>query len=85
MEHDHSSHRSDDRRPGPRVGPALFFWVLLGIGVTLLVLEHRAHLLGVLPYLLLLACLVMHFFMHGGHGGHDSAHRDEHQDNQDNG
>jgi hypothetical protein len=32
--------------------------------------EHRAHLFGVLPYLLLLACPLMHFFMHGRHGGH---------------
>jgi hypothetical protein len=24
----------------------------------------------VLPFLVLLACPLMHFFMHGGHGGH---------------
>lgn len=51
-------------------------------GVTLLVLgavagfflltEHRAHVLGVLPYLLILACPLMHLFMHHGHGqGHE--------------
>ena len=28
---------------------------------------HSAHLLGVLPYLLILACPLMHIFMHGGH------------------
>ena len=35
--------------------------------------EHRAHLLGALPYLLLLGCVFMHFFMHRGHhhGGDD--------------
>ena len=32
--------------------------------------EHRAHLLGALPYLLFLACPLLHFFMHRGHGGH---------------
>lgn len=36
--------------------------------------EHRAHLLGFLPYALLLACPIMHLFHHGGHdhgqGGH---------------
>ncbi len=34
---------------------------------------HRAHLFGALPFLLVLACPLMHFFMHGGHGhgGHD--------------
>ncbi|SDB71388.1 DUF2933 domain-containing protein [Belnapia rosea] len=30
--------------------------------------EHYAHALGALPYLLLLACPLMHLFMH--HGGH---------------
>lgn len=31
---------------------------------------HGLHLLGWLPFLLILACPLMHFFMHGGHGGH---------------
>jgi hypothetical protein len=46
--------------------------VLLGflaIAAFLLLSEHRAHLLGFLPWLLLLACPLMHLFMHGGHGG----------------
>lgn len=34
-----------------------------------LIAEHRAHTLGVLPYLLLLACPILHLFWHG-HGGH---------------
>jgi hypothetical protein len=33
--------------------------------------EHRAHLLGVLVWLPLAACALMHLFHgHGGHGGH---------------
>ena len=32
--------------------------------------EHRAHLYGVLPFLFLLACPLLHVFMHGGHEGH---------------
>ncbi|MFC3125096.1 DUF2933 domain-containing protein [Pseudoroseomonas globiformis] len=32
--------------------------------------EHYAHVFGALPYLLLLACPLMHLFMHHGHGGH---------------
>lgn len=31
---------------------------------------HGAHLLGFLPYLLILACPLMHIFMHGGHHHH---------------
>ncbi len=30
--------------------------------------EHQAHLLGALPYLLLLMCPVLHLVMHRGHG-----------------
>jgi len=36
-----------------------------------LVTEHTAHVFGVLPYLLLLACPLMHFL----HGGHKRGHR----------
>ncbi|MDO9223315.1 MAG: DUF2933 domain-containing protein [Caulobacter sp.] len=32
--------------------------------------EHRVHMLGWLPFLLLLACPLLHMTMHGGHGGH---------------
>jgi hypothetical protein len=33
--------------------------------------EHRAHVFGILPYLLVFACPLMHLFHgHGGHGGH---------------
>jgi hypothetical protein len=37
--------------------------------------EHRAHLLGVLPYLFVLLCPLIHLFMHrGGHNGHGGRH-----------
>lgn len=32
--------------------------------------EHRAHLLGAVPYVLLLLCPAIHLFMHRGHNGH---------------
>ena len=50
--------------------------VLVGflvLGGFYLIAEHRAHLwlaLPWLPWLLLLACPLLHIFMHGGHGGH---------------
>jgi len=49
--------------------------VLLGflaIAGALLFTEHRAHVLGLLIWLPLLACPLMHFFMHG-HGHHHGA------------
>ncbi len=39
-----------------------------------LLTEHRAHFFGVLPFLLLLACPLMHVFMHHGHGAHGQHH-----------
>jgi hypothetical protein len=42
----------------------------LAIAGVYLWMEHRAHLLGVLVWLPLLLCPLMHFFMHHGHGGH---------------
>jgi hypothetical protein len=47
-------------------------WVFLGFALIagyFLFTEHRAHLFGILPYLLILACPLMHLFhKHGGHG-----------------
>lgn len=40
--------------------------------------EHRAHLFGILPFLFLLACPLLHLFMHSGHGGHGG--RSDHTD-----
>lgn len=54
-------------------------WVLIGflvVAAFFLWSEHRAHLFGVLPYLLVLACPLMHLFHHGHghkHHQHDTA------------
>lgn len=66
MEHD--EHAGHDSQPASRG----YNWILiafLAIAAFFLITEHRAHLLGALPYLLLLACPLMHLFHHG-HGGH---------------
>ncbi len=54
--------------------------VLIAIGGFFLVTEHTAHVLGALPYLLLILCPLMMLFMHGGHGGHGGA--DNHDQGQ---
>ena len=51
----------------------------LAIAAFFLLAEHRAHLFGVLPFLLLAACPLLHFFMHRGHGGH-AEHKPPHPD-----
>jgi hypothetical protein len=38
--------------------------------------EHWGHVLGYWPYLLLLACPLMHLMHRSGHGGHGSHSRD---------
>lgn len=44
--------------------------VIGGVAAYFLLTEHLAHVIWALPYLLLLACPLMHVFMHGRHGGH---------------
>jgi hypothetical protein len=50
--------------------------VALAVIGFLIYTGHSAHLLGFLPYLLILSCPLMHIFMHGGHHGH--RHNSEH-------
>jgi hypothetical protein len=55
-------------------------WALLGflaIALFFLLTEHRAHLFGILPYLLLLGCPLMHLFHGHGHHGHAASGRDQ--------
>ena len=69
MNHDHSQH--DPSPPGFwRSRYAIGLLVMGAVAVYFLMSEHRAHFFGALPFLLLLACPLMHVFMHGGHGGH---------------
>jgi hypothetical protein len=61
-----------DERAPRRANIVLIGFLL--VGGFYLVTEHRAHMLGLLPFLFLPLCLVMHFFMHGKHG-HGGGHR----------
>jgi len=65
----------------PQGKPAAFIGSLQGLLITLalaalgayLLATHTGHVLLALPYLLLLACPLMHLFMHRGHR-HDARH-----------
>jgi hypothetical protein len=63
---------SDTRHDAPlRTTPVTIgVCVFLAIAAFFLWEEHRAHVLGILPYLLLAACPIVHLFMHHGHNGH---------------
>ena len=56
-------------------------WILGAFAVIalfFLLTEHRAHLLGALPFLLLAACPLLHLFHgHGGHAGHGGPASDD--------
>ncbi len=77
MTHDHSQ---QDPEPKGFWGSrhAIGLLVLGAIAAYFLLSEHRAHFFGALPFLLLLACPLMHIFMHGGHAKHGHGHADHH-------
>ena len=73
MNHDHTQHGAEPRRFwGSRYSIGLI--VMGAAAAYFLLTEHRAHFFGALPFLLLLACPLMHVFMHHGHGGHAGSH-----------
>ena len=70
MTHDQGGH---ERSPGFWTSRYAIGLIVIGaVAGYFLLTEHRAHFFGALPFLLLLACPVMHFFMHHGHGEHAS-------------
>lgn len=76
---EHEEQTGHDTHPAPR-GYNWIFIAFLAIAAFYLFTEHRAHLFGALPFLLLLACPLMHVFMHHGHGEH-GAHGGHAEDN----
>lgn len=72
MHHDLATERSDPAHPARSRRKWLGAVIMLAfIGAFFLLREHWSHIAGYWPYLLLLACPLMHFFHgHGGHGSH---------------
>jgi hypothetical protein len=66
-----------DTLPPSRWRQNVIFAAFAGIAGFYLYAEHKAHLLSALPWLLLLACPLLHVFMHSGHrhGTHRVKHR----------
>ena len=66
--------RPSDPRPSPRASRgAAAAWALVAFAAIALffaLTEHRAHLFGALPFVLLGLMVVMHL-LHRGHGGHE--------------
>lgn len=71
MNHDHEQAPSFWRSPA-----GLTLLVAIAVAGFYLLTEHTAHVFGALPYLLVLACPLMHVFMHRGHG-HGAQHHEQ--------
>jgi len=54
-------------------------WIVISVigafGLIFLFTEHTSHVLIALPYLILLACPLLHIFMHKDHGGNGHDHQ----------
>ena len=73
MQHSHHENTEDNNSGSwlfSRTGIATL--VAVSILGFLIYEGHGAHLLGYAPFLLILACPLMHIFMHGGHGQHQA-------------
>ena len=78
-------HENSDKQQGPSCGflqsrSSIAMLVLGAVALFYLLTEHTAHALGVLPYLVLLACPLMHLFHHGRHHHHDEGTRSSQDD-----
>lgn len=61
-------------KPSRWFNPVGIFMLAAGaVGIYYLLTEHLTHVGQAIPYLVLLACPLMHLFghRHGGHRGHD--------------
>ena len=58
----------------------LGFCLFAAIALFFLWEEHKVHILGALPYVLLMLCPLMHLLMHRGHqaGGHADSSQHQH-------
>ena len=64
-----SPHSTNNSPTFWRSKPGIALGMLLVIVLFYLAREHYGHMLGLLPYMILLLCPLMHFFGHH-HGGH---------------
>ena len=78
MIHDHSRRNAEPTNFW-RSRYAIGLLVMGAIAAYFLMSEHRAHFFAALPFLLL-ACPLMHIFMHGGHGSGHADHDGGKQD-----
>lgn len=78
MQHDPDFyHTPKAKKPWWRSREAIVLIIFLSFAGFYLLTEHTAHLYSALPWLILLACPFLHFFMHRGH--HHQQNKDQDQ------
>lgn len=71
-------HNTENRRGLFSKGTWIVVSVIGAVGLVFLFTNHTSHVLITLPYLILLACPLLHVFMHRGHDDHASRdHKEE--------
>jgi hypothetical protein len=83
MNHDHHHESFQDEDPPSfwRTRYGIGLLVLGAVAAYFLLTEHLAHVAPFLPFALLLACPLMHLFMHHGHGhNHHAQDREDVRD-----
>jgi hypothetical protein len=73
MEYEHRIHESHPSQW--RTAHSVGLFIIGSIGAYFLLTRHYVHVLDALPFLLLLACPLMHIFMHHGHASQGTAER----------
>lgn len=76
MEHSADHPNGQDQHRSRSIAVKIALVGFLAVAAFYLIAEHRAHLLGWLPWLVILACPLLHVFMHGKHGGHGGQSND---------
>jgi hypothetical protein len=66
----HEAMSGERQTPWWKTRSGIVFCGFLLVAGFYLLTEHTAHVFSVLPFLLILACPLMHLFHHHGHGGH---------------
>jgi Protein of unknown function (DUF2933) len=79
-QHEHESPHPSNLRDWLYSRTGIATCVAVAVLGFLIYTGHSAHLLGLVPYLLILACPLMHIFMHGGHHNHHGK-KSEREDN----
>ncbi|MBO6825398.1 MAG: DUF2933 domain-containing protein [Sneathiella sp.] len=78
MQHDNEHyHKPSSKKHWWQTREGVVLIVFLVFAAFYLITEHTAHLYSALPWLILLACPLLHLFMHRGHNHNGTGSNDK--------